>query len=114
MIKNISAWAEDNVAYAQIYTKGDDVMGFKVSFNSIVFSLFLLISSIYTTWLNKEDFYSLQNSIESGKIFLEDGRPIVEGLFQINILIPCLLFAGGLLYLIKSIWLFIRSPYTTQ
>jgi hypothetical protein len=84
-------------------------MRFKASLKSFILSILLLTTSIYAAWNNKEDFYSITNTINSGKIFLEDGRTIYEGiLFQTNILIPCTLFAAGVVYLFISIWLLIR------
>lgn len=83
-------------------------MRFKASIKSFIFSLFLVTVSVYAAWINKEDFYSLTNAMNSERIFLEDGRTIFEGLFQTNILLPCALFAGGFVYLIISIGLFVR------
>lgn len=83
-------------------------MRFKASLKSFIFSVLLLTTSIYAALINKEDFYSITNSINSGRLFLEDGRTIYEGMFQTNILIPCTLFGAGVVYLFISIWLLIR------
>lgn len=83
-------------------------MRIKVARKSFAISMFILIISFYLAWLHKEEFYLLNESIESDKIFLEDGRTIVQSVLQINIFVPCLIFGVGLYFLVKSIWSLLR------
>jgi len=83
-------------------------MRFKTVLKSFLISVVLYICANYLAWLHKEDFYLVFESIQKGNIILEDGRIIVEGILQLNVFIPCMFFAVGLFFLIKSIFTLVR------